>query len=246
MRLPVISFILAACVSSAVAQKSALPTKSGQCLVVLTDSWKATRGELIAWERTGVSPWRRRGSSVPVRVGKTGLAWGRGLLHDQTLPGPHKMEGDDKAPAGFFHLGTAFGYAGEAPATKMAYLPLSNNIVGVDDPASRYYNQLVDQSKIGRPDWRSAEKMILSDVRYKWGSVVKHNVPPKAGAGSCIFLHVWKDAQTATTGCTAMPEKAIVDLIQWLDPARHPLLIQLPAPIYKELRAKWDLPERVR
>ncbi len=244
MRLPVISFILAACVSSAVAQKNALPANSGQCLVVLTDSWSATRGTLVALERTEGSPWRRRGS-VPVRVGKTGLAWGRGLWQDPALSGPHKREGDDKAPAGLFYLGTAFGYAHQAPATKMAYLPLSHNIVAVDDPGSRFYNELVDQSKIQRPDWRSAEEMILSDVRYKWGVVVKHNMPPQKGAGSCIFLHVWKDPQTATTGCTAMPEKAIVDLMQWLDPARHPLLIQLPAPIYKELQAKWDLPERV-
>ena len=245
MRLPVISFILAACVSSAVAQKSTLPENCAQCLVVLTDSWNATRGELVAFERAEGSRWLPRGASVPVRIGRTGLAWGRGLLPDPALPGPHKMEGDDKAPAGVFHLGTAFGYAPKTPATKMAYLPLSNNIVCVDDPESRFYNQLVDQSRIRRPDWRSAEKMLLSDVRYKWGIVVKHNVPPQAGAGSCIFLHVWKDPQTATTGCTAMPEKAIVDLMQWLDPARRPLLIQLPAPVYKELRAKWDLPERV-
>lgn len=244
MRLSILSLILAASVSSKAAPSRALPTSCKQCLVVTADSWSATSGQLIAFERGHGLPWHRRGSPIPVRLGDAGLAWGRGLLRDPALPGPHKKEGDHRAPAGLFRLGSAFGYARKAPATRMPYLPLSRHVVAVDDPQSRYYNQLIDQSKIGQPDWRSAEKMILADDRYKWGIVVEHNVPPKPGAGSCIFLHVWKNSETLTVGCTAMPEAAMLDLIQWLDPARHPLLVQLPASLYNELRARWDLPNR--
>ena len=124
----------------------------------------------------------------------------------------------------------------------MPYLGLTKNTLAVDDPASPYYNQLVDQSKIKDRDWRSAEKMILADDRYKWGVVVQHNFPPKPGFGSCIFLHVWKTPTTLTTGCTAMSEQDLLDIIRWLDPAQRPLLVQMPRPVYQKLRVKYDLP----
>jgi L,D-peptidoglycan transpeptidase YkuD (ErfK/YbiS/YcfS/YnhG family) len=158
------------------------------------------------------------------------------------LAGPTKHEGDDKAPAGIFRLGTSFGYSARSPSTRMPYLHLTNNIVAVDDSKSRYYNQLVDTSKIKGADWRTAENMILGDDRYKWGLVVLHNVPPTPGVGSCIFLHVWKDASTATSGCTAMSQNTLVNLLHWLDPAKSPRLIQLPRSIYKEMREGWTLP----
>ena len=221
-----------------------VPPDCRQCLVVTTDSWSSTHGALVAFARVKDGPWQQRGSRVPVLIGENGLAWGRGLLPGPALPGPLKVEGDHKAPAGVFTLGSAFGYAAKAPLTRMTYLALSPQIVAVDDPRSRFYNQLVDTQKVRQPDWGTAERMILGDDRYKWGIVVHHNFPPQAGAGSCIFLHVWKDPQKLTVGCTAMPERAMLDLIQWLDPTCHPLLIQLPASLYNELRSKWRLPEQ--
>ena len=193
-------------------------------------------------ERDTAAPWRQRGPAIPVRLGRAGLGWGRGLIVTRSLPGPIKTEGDDKAPAGVFRLSRVFGYAQQAPATKMPYLPLRATIVAVDDPGSRYYNQLIDESKIAHHDWQTSERMILADDRYKWGVVVENNVPPKAGAGSCIFLHVWKSPETATSGCTAMSEKNLWAIIRWLDPARRPLLVQLPEHIYNERRAEWNLP----
>ncbi len=242
MRLGLMSLLCAIGLSAGAAAINRLPEDCGQCLVVTTASWTATEGSLAAFERDTQGLWHRRGNAVPLRTGKAGLAWGAGLLPDPALPGPHKVERDNRAPAGVFRLGSVFGYAPEKPLTKMRYLPLSHNILGIDDAHSRYYNQLVDTSRTPHPDWRSAENMILADDRYKWGIVVEHNVPPKPGAGSCIFLHVWKNSQTATTGCTALPESALLDIIRWLDPARHPLLIQLPVPAYEKLRARWSLP----
>ena len=176
-------------------------------------------------------------------LGRKGLAWGRGEIAAHSLPGPVKREGDDKAPAGVFRLGTAFGYAATPVPTRLRYVPLTNNVVAVDDPESSHYNQLVDKTKVGSADWRSAENMILNDQRYRWGIWVEHNDPPVPGAGSCIFLHIWKSSSTLTSGCTAMPESAMVRLLGWLDPAKEPRLIQLPRPIYNELKVQWKLPE---
>jgi zinc D-Ala-D-Ala dipeptidase len=215
---------------------------SSQCIVVVTESWSSPRGVLRAFERTNAPEWRPVHDSVPVLVGRAGLAWGRGETNANRLAGPVKREGDDKAPAGVFRLGTAFGYAAHPVPTRMPYLPLSNSIVAVDDPESRYYNRFVDRGHVSDANWRSAETMVLRDGRYRWGIVVLHNVPPLPGAGSCIFLHVWKDRATATSGCTAMPETGMIRLLQWLDPRARPVLIQLPHSIYSELRAQWALP----
>lgn len=213
-----------------------------QCLVVTTDSWWALHGTMSIFERDKGSKWRRRGSPIPIVVGRAGLGWGRGLTDTINLPGPIKKEGDNKAPAGIFVLPGVFGYAAKAE-TKMPYRALSPDIVGVDDAQSRYYNRLIDASKIDQRDWRTAEKMFREDNLYKWGVVVNHNVPAKPGAGSCIFLHIWRGPAEPTVGCTAMAERNVVDLIHWLDPRLHPVLVQLPRTVYDDLRIKWNLPE---
>ncbi|MEY2486251.1 MAG: hypothetical protein QOH39_1899 [Verrucomicrobiota bacterium] len=217
-----------------------------QCLAVITESWAATAGTAFLFERNGRSPWQQHGSKMPVVVGKAGMAWGRGMIRTENGGGPVKREGDNRAPAGVFRLESVFGYAGTSPATKMPYLPLTTSILAVNDPRSVHYNRLVDTSQIHDRDWSTAEKMILSDNRYKWGVVVAHNVPPRPGAGSCIFLHVWKSPSTLTSGCTAMTEHDLLSIIRWLDPARTPLLVQLPRPGYDTLRAKYELPSLPR
>jgi L,D-peptidoglycan transpeptidase YkuD (ErfK/YbiS/YcfS/YnhG family) len=214
-----------------------------QCLVVVTDSWTSTTGRMSTFERSRGSPWQQRESTIPVVVGRAGLGWGRGLMDVATPAGPVKIEGDNRAPAGIFRLRSVFGYTAKNPGTKMPYLALTRQTVGVDDPNSRYYNQLVDASTIKAPDWHSAEKMTLPDNRYKWGVFVEHNLPAAPGAGSCIFLHVWANSQTATAGCTAMPEGDLVKIIRWLDPDRRPLLVQIPQFIYQALRTRCDLPK---
>jgi D-alanyl-D-alanine dipeptidase len=197
---------------------------------------------MFLYEREAGSPWHQIQSEIPVVVGKTGLAWGRGLFPTQPIPGPIKKEGDNKAPAGVFQLGSVFGYAPETPSTKMPYLILTKTIVGIDDPQSEHYNKLVDQSKIEVPDWRTSEKMRRGDKLYKWGVVVNHNMPPQPGAGSCIFLHVWRNSATGTAGCTATSEQDLLRVIGWLDPDRNPLLVQMPRLLYEQLRAQWKLP----
>lgn len=151
------------------------------------------------------------------------------------------MEGDNKAPAGVFKLRGAFGYAPTAD-TKMSYRQVTPDILCVDDSRSHEYNQLVDTRKIDKRDWRTAEGMRRGDIRYKWGVVVDHNPRARPNAGSCIFLHVWIAPNEPTTGCTAMSEQNIVDLLRWLDPARAPLLVQLPKEVYDRDRDEWNLP----
>jgi D-alanyl-D-alanine dipeptidase len=218
--------------------------RTRQCLVVTAADWGSTTGVLRAFERGPAGDWKPAGEAVPVVLGKKGLGWGIGFLQPPMTDGPRKKEGDNKVPAGMFHLGPAFGYAAADRASwiKLQYVALTKSTEGVDDPHSRYYNQLVDRSKIARVDWQTSEKMLRADDLYKWGLVVAHNSAATPGAGSCIFLHIWRNSSAATVGCTAMPERNLVKFLHWLDPAAHPILIQMPRQNYEALRTRLKLP----
>lgn len=230
------------CAPAMIAANNPMRTSS-QCLVVLASDWNAKSGVLRAFERTSShDDWRSRGPAIPVVLGKQGLAWGRGLFAGNT--GPLKIEGDNKAPAGIFRLGPAFGYAPKSGASwiKLTYFPLTKESEGVDDPRSRHYNQLVNRSQVTRVDWQSSEQMLRKDDLYKWGVVVNHNPARTPGAGSCIFLHIWRNSSSPTAGCTAMPERDLVSLLHWLDPGARPVLVQMPAPEYEAARSRLRLP----
>ena len=214
-----------------------------QALLVLTEGWDAVDGTMQRFERASpTGQWRPAGPPVPVVVGRTGLAWGRGLT-SPSGSGPVKREGDGKAPAGIFALSTAFGQSNEKPAGwRMPYRFLANDVECVDDAASSAYNRLTTKADAQGAPWSSSEKMWLEPL-YKWGVVVDHNVPgTQAGGGSCIFLHIWKGPGRGTAGCTAMEEPALTAAIAWLLPESLPRLVQLPRAEYERLQQTWRLP----
>ncbi len=177
-------------------------------------------------------------------LGRAGLAWGIGLHGTGQAAGENKREGDGKAPAGVFPLIEAFGFNSPEDAElggRFRYRQLTQAMEGVDDPASRHYNRIVDTGAVGGRDWKSSEPMRRIEP-YRWGAVVGHNWNQVPGAGSCIFLHVWEGAGVPTSGCTAMPEDQMLRLVRWLDRAKNPLLVQLPAAEYASRRAAWKLP----
>jgi D-alanyl-D-alanine dipeptidase len=231
---------------------------STQLIVVTTSAWDAVEGRLQRYERVTIhATWRPVGEPIPIVVGKNGLGWGIGLIATDSLNArvadePVKKEGDGKAPAGVFALGTAFGYASEPlPGLKLPYLALTPSIECVDDIRSKHYNQILDRST-ATPDWNSSEHMRNTGESYRWGIVVDHNGTvagahknaPVPGGGSCIFLHIWHGRDQGTVGCTAMPEADLETLLTWLDPERNPLLVQLPEPVYERFARRWRLPLR--
>jgi D-alanyl-D-alanine dipeptidase len=222
--------------------------ESRQCLVVLVPDWQAHIGELRAFERSeGEEQWRSHGEAVPVVLGSNGLAWGQGFMRTWNMSGTRKHEGDNKTPAGLFRLGPAFGYAPpeEASWIKIPYISVTHSTEGVDDPHSKFYNRIVERTKIDHPDWKSSESMLRDDDVYRWGAVIEHNSDPIVpGGGSCIYLHVWRGSTIPTAGCVAMDQTKLVSLLRWLDPDAKPFLIAVPTKVYPKLPQDWNLPLR--
>jgi D-alanyl-D-alanine dipeptidase len=216
-----------------------------ELVVVTTPGWDSTAGTLRRFSRDRASAaWRPAGAPVPVVVGRSGLGWAADAGAAASNGDPRKREGDGRSPAGVFPLDTAFGYA---PADSMQwvrlpYVPLDVGTECVDDTGSVHYNTVVDRAAVPAVDWSSSERM-RSVREYRYGVIVGYNAtPPVRGRGSCIFLHVWDGPGSHTSGCTAFDADRLTEVIAWLDPRRHPVMVQLPAAEYARLRAAWSLP----
>ena len=243
---PIVSLAILLGFAQVASAQSASPlAQSTQLLLVTTADWDTVGGTLHRFARADTkAEWSEIGTPIPIVVGRNGLGWGLGLNPKTKAKGPVKKEGDGKSPAGIFRLSSAFGFAAPADMKniKLPYQQLTDQIECVDDVKSTNYNSVVDRGHFASPDWNSSEKMKTVG-QYRLGVVVDHNTDPREpGSGSCIFLHIWKDAQTGTSGCTAMSSSNIDVVVPWLDPAANPVLVQLPNSDYHKLRAKWQLP----
>ncbi len=222
-------------------------SESLQAVVITTKNWSAINGTAQFFERENTkSIWKETGKSFPIVVGVNGMAWSDGLneLPSDTGRLLMKTEGDGKSPAGIFSLTSAFGTTGNSGKYKLPYTKLTEYTECVDDVKSFHYNKIVNRMQVGNFDWKSSEKMLEIVPQYDLGVFVEHNFERQSGAGSCIFLHIWKDSKTGTAGCTAMERKNIETVLAWLDPQKNPVLIQLPADSYKQFQTKWKLPKR--
>jgi D-alanyl-D-alanine dipeptidase len=219
-------------------------SQSLQAVVVTTKDWSAIQGTARLFERKSVTAkWKPVGESFPVVIGRNGL----GLDDTAGITGIEaaaKREGDGKAPAGMFPLTASFGRPTKAEAIELPYTRLSQWTECVDDVNSTHYNKIVGRDQVGVFDWKSSEKMLAVGDQYDLGVFVGYNsFPVKRGNGSCIFLHVWKDPQTGTSGCTAMEHRDIERIVGWLQPAKNPYLVQLPEDVYDRYRKSWNLPK---
>lgn len=218
-----------------------------QLLVVVSLDWNAVQAVLYRCQRNPFTfEWECLGSPIEVRLGKQGMAWGRGLADFSNQQGMCKKEGDDKTPAGIFYLGCAFGdLFHQSYVTRMLFLLITDDLEYVDDPDSIHYNQFVTCSTTNR-DWKSSEKMKEMGSLYALGLVIQHNLNPiQKGMGSAIFMHVWKNPDSATRGCTSMAQSDLHEIVLWLDAKQLPCLVQLPLEEYNRKKSTWGLPSLI-
>ena len=258
MKIPIISILLASILFLNCSEKKAetnrettiadmeetkvqAPTHQ-QIITVHTPNWNAVEGTLRRFEWNGET-WTEIGNAIDIVVGKKGMGWGHGLENYQDREGPVKHEGDLKSPAGVFALGSAFGYAPKEEVSwiKTDYHHVTKATMCIEDGTSAYYNQIINEGQ-AQTDWNSTDHMLRKDDLYEWGMFVVHNSPQAVnGDGSCIFLHVAEIDDDGTAGCTAMAKSRMLEILQWVDETKNPILIQTPEFTQKEFHGLYNL-----
>jgi L,D-peptidoglycan transpeptidase YkuD (ErfK/YbiS/YcfS/YnhG family) len=200
--------------------------KNNQVVFVKTPSYNSIKGIMLLYERKNDhSKWKMI-DSFPVTVGRSGLAKDIHASISFNADISTKHEGDGKSPSGIFKLGKVFSYH-DIKNLHMPFVQVDTNFYCVDDAASSYYNTLIKQDT-AKHDFKSFEYMKRNDSLYEYGVWVLYNSDPVInGNGSCIFLHVWNNENSPTSGCTAMAKKNMLKLIHWLDGKRNPVLLQV-------------------
>jgi L,D-peptidoglycan transpeptidase YkuD (ErfK/YbiS/YcfS/YnhG family) len=233
-------------------KSSAVPAGSRQIVVGIAADWNAQHVTLAKFTRKKGGIWKQDGDSWAGRVGKKGLAWGRGLHPHDPIPAGvlDKSEGDQRAPVGVFDLGTIFGYAADVernPNTQ--YVQVTDHDLLVDDPTSPLYNSYVHLDHAASTPWEIANMMNQNDPAHELKIFVKHNKDPQPipGKGSAILLHIQRPNENSfTVGCTAMPRDRMFELVKWLDADARPVFALLPQETYNKVAERWGLPSALK
>ena len=123
----------------------------------------------------------------------------------------NKEEGDGCTPIGKFSLGLMLGTHSNILNEKYNYIKINNNMYWIDDSNSKYYNRLVDVTKVKR-DWNSAEHLADYPVQYEYLIEIKINELNNPNKGSAIFLHCSNGE--STQGCIAINNKVMKKIVE--------------------------------
>lgn len=139
-----------------------------------------------------VGPWGARflGRRFPCSLGRNGVR-----------PAAAKTEGDLASPAGTWRLTGLFWRAdrGRRPVTAIPAQPLGPQQGWAEDPEDPAYNRPIEH-----PHGFPADRMARGDGLYDLCAVTDHNADPVVpGAGSAIFVHLWRGPRRPTAGCVA-------------------------------------------
>jgi L,D-peptidoglycan transpeptidase YkuD (ErfK/YbiS/YcfS/YnhG family) len=231
---------------SSQARAAELDANVGQLIISIAADWDASRGKLQCFERDTAADggaWRAVSKPIAVLYGKSGLAWGRGVL-GAVEAGRKKIEGVGRAPAGVFALGTIYGYDEKLPdGADYPFHRVTSADAWVEDPTLPEYNRHVVVDLRDPPPWFEKQKMRLGDPAYRWLVEIRHNADPAlAGAGSAIIFHIRRGENRTTAGCTTMAENDLVTMIRWLRVEKHPHYVLLPWTEYERVWRAWKLP----
>lgn len=216
---------------STIAQACPSPlAESKRLVLVVAETMNSTAATLQLFERgSPKDSWRPLGAPEPALVGRAGMAWShffRDLRRDKE---PIKVEGDKRAPAGFYKIGRTFG---TVPSLRPGHVHIPQDTVCVDDPSSPAYNTITHRSRIGPKV--HGENMSRALPMYRRGLLVDYPTDAKARAGSCIFIHVWKSPTIGTAGCVSLPEPRVVALQDFS--AAGAVLAIMPRPALSRLQ----------
>lgn len=153
-----------------------------------------------------VTHWgaRFRGINLPCAIGRGGI----GVKHG---------EGDGITPIGEFHLALvktrSDRLAFQSPNLTQETIRLAD--IWSDDPNDPDYNHGV----YGPSYLYSHEKQYRADPLYNTFGVLDYNWPNAiAGAGSAIFMHIWRKPRHPTEGCIAFAPHDLIWIFEKWQP----------------------------
>lgn len=240
-------------------QNDKIDTKnSKQLILVKSENWESYKSEIELYEKEN-NQWVKVKDKIKAVIGKNGMGWGKGIhSKEDAINNTFRKEGDKRSPAGIFRMSYIFGLENinvvkKEINLKYPYIELTENTRCIGESKSKFYNEIIENNNVEK-DWdndKNNELMRYEAIRdeqaYKWGIFIDHNTSnglykKDNYSGSCIFIHLWKNENTPTSGCTAIDEKDIKYIISWLDFSKKPIIVQLPNQEYKRLKDKWNLP----
>jgi|SRR6185369_4496396 len=197
----------------AFAQTCPQPLAAATRLVLVTaDTLSSTTATVERYERDAPdAPWRVSGGPATALIGHKGVGWGYAFRAYAKRGEPIKVEGDKRAPAGFYKIGRSFGFG---PSDRPGYMRITEGLTCVDDLRSPAYNTINTRDQIGSAVHGENMRHVPD---YARGLVVDFPTDRKARAGSCIFMHLQLPGKTGTSGCVALPEpqlEAVQDHVQ--------------------------------
>ncbi|HVZ52308.1 MAG TPA: L,D-transpeptidase family protein [Pseudolabrys sp.] len=206
-RLAFIAFLFIAPVS-ANAQSCPQPLNDARRLVlVVADKMDSRVASVQRFTRASPAmPWQADGGPTSALIGLKGVGWARTFRALARNGEPIKVDGDKRAPAGFFRIGRPFGLS---PSHLPRYLHLAQGTVCVDDPQSPAYNAITTRAAVG---WTVHGENMWRVREYRRGLLVDYPTDAKARAGSCIFIHVRRPGGKGTAGCVALEEPEVAAL----------------------------------
>lgn len=203
-----------------------------QVVVVTAPSWTSTTGTLRTYERTKGQDWRVVVDATPAFLGYGGLA-----------PEASRRQGTGTTPAGSFAILSGFGRAAD-PGTALPYRRVDRDDAWTYNPRVPATYNLFQDAPVSWSSYGRYVEMLWSYGRqYDYVAVLDYNLPDgpitrnargvrraaepaDTSAGGGIFLHVSKGEPTA--GCIAIARPRMESILQWLDPAKNPVLVVGP------------------
>lgn len=195
------------------AQSCPQPLASAHRLVLVTaETMNSSTASLQRFTRAAPdAPWQSDGGLVTALIGHNGVGWAHAFRSFARNGEPVKVDGDKRAPAGFYNIGRSFGFG---PSHRPRYLQITEGTVCVDDPAHPAYNTITARAKVG---WKVHGENMWRVPEYRRGLLVDYPTNARARAGSCIFIHTRLPGATGTSGCVSLPEpqvEAVQDFAQ--------------------------------
>ncbi|WP_084724609.1 LysM peptidoglycan-binding domain-containing protein [Streptacidiphilus melanogenes] len=193
-----------------------VPVAVGQATQVITVKASGSYATVTLWAKSGTS-WQKIASTTSARVGANGIT-----------NGATRTQGTDTTPTGTYTITEGFG-VGANPGTKMPYHQVTTHDWWVEDPTSAYYNQMRTDTQGGfhltEQGDDGSEHLINYPTQYHNALVINFNMNPAVkGRGAGIFFHDLGPQAGPTAGCVAVPATFMAQVMQWINPADHPVI----------------------